>query len=446
MKMRYLFLILGLGLCTSAFAQSEYDDIYYNPQKDSKSSNFKGVTHGNSNYVEDMSLVDVDAYNRRGESYYLTPIDTIGTGVGNGEDFVYTQKIQKFYNPTIVVNNADLLNDIINNSYGNVQIVYENNNPIIVSGFGGYYPYYNNWWGPGWNISWNWGWGPSWSWSWGWGPSWSWNYPYNPWYAGYWGPGWGWGPAWGWGRPRDPYYAQHHWRPYGNGSVGPRPGWSHNTRPGYNGSHRGSSTVRPGSNMSVASRPEINAGHRPGAGNTTIRPGGGNSYTRPGSAVTTRPNNGGSTVRPNNGGASVRPGNSSVRPGMSATTITNTGRPNVNAGVTGTARPSNPNAGTSSRPMYNGGSYNRYNGNYNKGNTSNGSSTVRPSGNNNGGHRNSATQARPSNNNNNYQRNTTTTHRNNSYSAPANRGSYGGGYSGGRSGGGRSGGGGGRHR
>ena len=45
---------------------------------------------------------------------------------------------------------------------------------------------------------------------------------------GWGGPGWG-GPNWGWNRP---HYSDH--RPGSHRPVTPRPGWSHNTRPGYN--------------------------------------------------------------------------------------------------------------------------------------------------------------------------------------------------------------------
>ena len=61
--------------------------------------------------------------NMQGGSLQM-PADTIGLRAENGEDFpVYTQQIQKYYNPTIVLDNAELLADVLNNSYGNVDIV-----------------------------------------------------------------------------------------------------------------------------------------------------------------------------------------------------------------------------------------------------------------------------------------------------------------------------------
>lgn len=261
------------------YAQDGYDDdIYYNPKKQQTTTETKKKKQ--SNYIANMADMDVDAYNRRGEQYYASPVDTIGSYVENGEDFVYTQQIQKFYNPTIVVDNADVLEDVLANAYGNVEIVIDDAGlPIFTPYYG--YPYYgwrgySNWGlniGPwGWSVgfydpwyAWNWGlswgWGPSWawgSWSWGWGPG--------------WGPSWGWRPGWGGGYPggRPP---MADWRPNGNRPVNPHPGWSGNTRPGGNydmASHRpGNSGNRPG----VSSRPGSTT--RPGSQNSgmTFRPG-----------------------------------------------------------------------------------------------------------------------------------------------------------------------------
>lgn len=241
------------GCCLGAFAQNAYDDdIYYDPKRDTPNKQ----TKRNSNYIRNMADMDVDAYNRRGQ-YYPTPVDTIGEATGNAEDFVYTQQIQKYYNPTIVVDNADLLGDILANSYGNVDVVI-NNAGVPVFAPWSYSPYYYNWpYYGGWNISfgnpwfsfnWNWGpswaWGPSWTWgpawNWGWGPSWAWG-PSWGWGPG-WGPGWdwrpGWGPGWG-GRPGP----RPDYRPHGNRPAGPGGGWASNTRPGYN--YNGASNGRP---------------------------------------------------------------------------------------------------------------------------------------------------------------------------------------------------------
>lgn len=258
--------ILTLG-APAILAQSYFDDdIYYNPKKDKVAA--PTAKKKQSNYIANMAEMDIDAYNRRGEQYYATSIDTIGSYTENGEDFVYTQQIQKYYNPTIVVDNSDMLGDVLANAYGNVDIV------IDASGLPVFAPYsyawgypYSRWGYPGWGINVGpWGWNVgfydpwyAWNWGWNWGPSWA------------WGPSWGWGPGCG-GGPRPP---MADFRPNGNRPVGPRPGWSSNSRPGSNLAHRGSgsSVSRPGSsNAGWSNRRPGTSSTRPGS--TPSRPGG----------------------------------------------------------------------------------------------------------------------------------------------------------------------------
>lgn len=234
----------------SLFAQSYFDDdIYYNPAKDKSANAAKENAQKKkkqSNYIADYSNIDVDTYNRRDLQYYSSPVDTIGQGVENGQDFVYTQEIQKYYDPTIVVENADVLADVLANSYGNVEIVLNTNGVPVFAPVYSYYswPYYRNWGlsvGPwGWNVGfydpwYAWNWGPAWSWSWNWGPAWA------------WGPSWG----WGWGYPVYPARPVATWSPNGNRPVGSHSGWT-NGRPGNRtpiggGTRRPASTARPGS-------------------------------------------------------------------------------------------------------------------------------------------------------------------------------------------------------
>lgn len=262
--MKYLLALACVATLSSAtaIAQDYEDDIYYNPKNDKSA---KSATARKSNYISDMGAMDVDTYNRRGQ-YYTTPIDTIGGSVENGEDFVYTQQIQKYYNPTIVLDNASALADVLANSYGNVNI-YINDNGYPVFG-----PYNSVYWSYGWprygSWSWNWGWGPSWSIGWGWNSPWypSWGYDWA------WSPSWGWGPSWdygwGWGGPvwggSHRHYADY--TPHGNRVTGPRPGWSANTRPGGNynggGGRKYGSYARPGSTTGIGRYPANNNGHR----------------------------------------------------------------------------------------------------------------------------------------------------------------------------------------
>lgn len=254
--MKKILLTLGVLALSLPVAQAQYDDIYYNPDKPSASRTTqtqKQKKQKKSYYIADFSNMDVDEYNRAGDMYYATPVDTIGTTVENGQDFVYTQQIQKYYNPTIVLDNADLLEDVLNNSYGNVEVVINNNGIPVFSPYYSSvyydYPFYASWsWGPSWTWTWgpswrwNWGWGPSWAWgpSWTWGPSWSWGW--GPGYYPGWGPSWSWGPGFypgGWHRP---HYADY--RPGAHRPVAPRPGWSGNRPRGgnYNGQLAGRPT------------------------------------------------------------------------------------------------------------------------------------------------------------------------------------------------------------
>ncbi|MBD5290916.1 MAG: hypothetical protein HDS24_02410 [Bacteroides sp.] len=255
---RNLFVALLLGAITVPVAYGQdYDDIYYNPNNGSgKSQSAKKE----SNYIKDFSSIDVDDYNRRG-FYYTSPVDTIGLAAESGEDFVVTQQIQKYYNPTIVLDNATILEDVLDNSYGNVDIIVNNYGvPQFTSAI--YYPYSNRYYYNGWG---NWTCLPSWNWSFapsyglGWGLTWTWFY--GPEWG--FGPGWGYGPGWGWGGwfpPGRPYYADY--RPGSHRPVGPAPGWSNTTRPngvinGRPGSlgRPGSSNSRPGYAGSSSSRP-----------------------------------------------------------------------------------------------------------------------------------------------------------------------------------------------
>lgn len=240
------------------------DDIYYNPAKE------KQVIK-QSSYIANFDDLDVDTYNRRGQ-YYVSPIDTVGERIGTEEDFVYTQKLQKFYNPTIVVENADILADVLENSYGNVEIVIDNGNinfsPVYFPGsyYGFYSPRawaYSTWgWGPAYYDPWYnpWSWGPSYSWY----PGWSWS----------WGPSWGYGPGWSWGwGPSYVVPAVAH-RPAGNQRVGAPAGWASASRP--SGGHRSlngavtGTTHRPGSMTGVSNYGQRPAGNQRGyVGNTS---------------------------------------------------------------------------------------------------------------------------------------------------------------------------------
>ena len=345
MKRLLFFAVMTSLIAPCAMADDYTDDIYYNPKKDKTASAGKKK---HTSKIVDFSTIDVDEYNRRGQ-YYYSPVDTIGEYMENEPDFVYTTEIQKYYNPTIVVDNADVLADVLENSYGNVEVVYNFNGPAFSSWYaspvwlnrwayvpwpGSYwgYPYYASWtWGP----SWSWGWGPSFSWSWG--PSWA------------WGPGWCHGPVWG---HRPVWHPSHHgwradYRPGGNRRYGPgrysgnRYGSSNAGRP-VSGNYNGRPSSRPGGH-SVGTRPS--SGSRPSGG----------------AVVTGRPGQNSSTVSGGSGSSGSRRGgyNSGSRQSSTQRTTTiNSNRNNSN-----THRNSSVGSGQSgNRGGYSSGSRGGYNG------------------------------------------------------------------------------------
>lgn len=239
MKSKIYIALLMMAAPLALFADDYIDDIYFNPKKDKIET--KKPAKKTSYYIDNMADVDVDAYNRRGEVYYLTSIDTIGASVETGEDFVNVQKIQKFYNPTIILDNADLLAEVLNNSVGNVEVNYYGDIPYFsYNPFYSWYPsYYSYYWSPQWNWGWNWGWGSvlfdPWY-NWGWGPSWAWNWGWGLSWGTGWGPSWSWsGPSWGW---------TGNYNSGGNHRVGASSSWSQSTLAGSSGvSHRPNSSV-----------------------------------------------------------------------------------------------------------------------------------------------------------------------------------------------------------
>jgi len=130
---------------------------------------------------------DVDEYNRRGVEYGY-PADTTAldyNGNYDGTAFANTQRIERFYNPDVVVasNDADL-----------IEVYYDNTPDVSITIGTGYYP--RTWAWSSWYDPWYSGWYDPWY---------SWHSPY--WYGYYspwswsWGLGWGWGHGWyaGWG-------------------------------------------------------------------------------------------------------------------------------------------------------------------------------------------------------------------------------------------------------
>lgn len=325
------FIIAGASVC--AYAQDEFlDDIYYNPKKDKTLQ--KEKKQKRSNYIADFSNMDVDDYNGYGD-FMLMPADTIGSRAENGQDFIYTQQIQKYYNPTIVLDNAELLADVLNNSYGNVDIVINDNGVV---GFAPYsyaygWPYYGWPYGSGWGGYWgNWGWNVGWGYDpwYAWGPSWGWGPGWGPAWA--WGPTYGWGPGWWPGYV--PVYSRADYTPGGNRRSGAGGGWASSTRPGGNyAGNTGGHRVSGGRYTAPAGSTSYNRGTRriynTGTGNINSGTGSHRGYTFNGNSSTNKLsgsgtiNNSGTTRRSYNGNTinnSNNPNNSGHRTYNGSTT------------------------------------------------------------------------------------------------------------------------------
>lgn len=395
--MKRTTLLIIASMAVSLGAQAYEDDIYYNPKKDNKQVKTETRNPSTGQYLVDFDTMDVDEYNNRGY-YYTTPIDTIGMGIESQPDFVYTTQIQKYYNPTIVTDNYDIVKDVLDNSYGNIEVVYNYNGLPYFSTYAYGWPYYySGWYNPwSWSVGFGpfsigWNWGPSWAWNWGWGPSWnwgwgpSWNWGWGPGWA--WSPGWGsgWGPGWGWNRPGwgpGPMatYSPGGRRPFGGnvggfggGNFAGRPsGGAGNAVAGRPSAGQGTAVGRPTVNrpgaMTSTPHPSTGGVARPSSG-TTARPAGtvttgptnstparpsGTVTTRPSTGVTTRPS-GTVTTRPSTGVTAKPSGTVTTRPsgGTTAKPSTNVSRPSS----TPSRSTSTPNSSTFSSPSRSSGSY-----------------------------------------------------------------------------------------
>ena len=221
---RCLFILSMMFVGSLCVIADEYDDIYFNPNKKSEV-----VVNENTEVVNGR---DVDEYNRFG-GYYESEIDTIGSAISNGEDFVYTKQIQKYYNPTIVVDNAEVFDEVINSSYGNVEIVYNYGVPSLATW---YSPYYSVYYSPYYYLPYYYYSPYSYWYSWAWGPTWAWYDPwYDPWYPG-WGPSYPHHPH----HPVGPGHHHHHAGHGGHHTNHHNDGWASNTRPD---SHRHQGSV-----------------------------------------------------------------------------------------------------------------------------------------------------------------------------------------------------------
>lgn len=277
MKMKLSFVIcLLFATAVSGFAQ-DFDDIYYNSSKSNKKESKKLESQNSPVYADDIAASDtytlenngvdrdVDEYNRR-----YTTQDSVQNGSFENEnqsDFVYTDRIKRFYNPSVITDSSDP---------ELAELYYASTAPSInlVIGTPTYYwdpfwydywhyPYswHAGWYGPGWHRPYY-----AWDWNWGWTFGWGWHHPIHY-------PHWGHCPVYHPGHGpvigghHKPTYNQGSRRPIaGNssaGSIGRRPATPSNNR--GNTSVNGTSSGRRPSSVSTTT----NNGKRPAVNNTT---------------------------------------------------------------------------------------------------------------------------------------------------------------------------------
>lgn len=234
MNSRYLLMAIGLMSSLSVLGQSYYDDdIYYNPSKNKTNQattvvkttttdkSLSDLDYEGSTYqIYSSDLRDVDEYNRRGGIYKSDTIPQTDSLNTNSDTFKYTERIERFDNPTIIIASSDSrLKELYYSDDVDIYI----GTPTTYISFGGFYdpwysPFYSSWYYNPWH--WNWGW------------SWGWN-SFNPWWGGYYDPFWGphyhgyYGYTWGgW---------HNHWGPSHWGGWGHRPAYSDGGRRPFGG-------------------------------------------------------------------------------------------------------------------------------------------------------------------------------------------------------------------
>lgn len=260
MKYRVFALLGMMALSAGAMLQAQdYDDIYYDASKSTKTVTktakpakteavYGKVPEKYQVAVQDNYRLerDVDEYNRRGA--YEPKIEPAFEVDINGdtiyfdndstyeESFANTRRIERFYNPDIVILSDD--DDLVELYYDESPTI----NLIVGTdwgfgsyydwGYASYYPWYTGWYGP-----WYSGWYSPWRWhsSWYYGyHHWGFGY-YHPWYYSTW-----WDPYWRWG-----HHYNYGWHQGGNY------GWNNSYHPNH-GRYQGSSSLLSGRRPGLA--------------------------------------------------------------------------------------------------------------------------------------------------------------------------------------------------
>lgn len=247
--MQRLLILLGfvyLSMAPTIYAQ-DFDDIYFDSSKEKKSTKTIDQSYQNSRHFS--SNRDIDEYNRRGN--YLWSQDSMAYDtIQNSQDFKYTERIKRFYNPSVITESNDSsLIDMYVYTRPEVNIII--GTPSYYSPWGtfycGYYDYgfYDPWCG--------------------WRDPWYYSSFYYPWGRPLWHSAWRFYDLW-WGYdPFIPSYGYGHWHSGHIGHPSISYGWNNgNRRPvgvgsRNNGIHYGNSNNRYNGSNRIG-----NIIHRPG--------------------------------------------------------------------------------------------------------------------------------------------------------------------------------------
>lgn len=221
MKYRILSLLGLMALTAGSLVQAQdYDDIYYDASKAKTTTKvkvekpaktiavygevpdeYKVIAQGNYQLERDE-----DEYNRRGAYDPEYEIDINGDTIYE-DAFANTRRIERFYNPDIVIlSDDDELVELYYDESPTINLIVGSDWGYSSYGWAGsYYPWYTGWYEPwysDWYSPWYYGWYSPWRYGWG-RPMYYgyWHSPYYGWWSYSWYNHWGWGHHHDWGWP-----------------------------------------------------------------------------------------------------------------------------------------------------------------------------------------------------------------------------------------------------
>lgn len=228
MKYRILSLLGLMALTAGSLVQAQdYDDIYFDASKAKTTTKvkvekpaktiavygevpdeYKVIAQGNYQLERDE-----DEYNRRGAYDPEYEIDINGDTIYE-DAFANTRRIERFYNPDIVIlSDDDELVELYYDESPTINLIVGSDWGYSSYGWAGsYYPWYTGWYEPwysDWYSPWYYGWYSPWRYGWG-RPVYYgyWHSPYYGWWSYSWYNHWGWGHHHDWGWPGN--YGNHY--------------------------------------------------------------------------------------------------------------------------------------------------------------------------------------------------------------------------------------------